>query len=164
MGIENRPAARRESLVKIKNRSSHFGVILSLLLSENYLFMLDVTCAIIFFDDKILVTQRSATMNLPLKWEFPGGKLEANENEVDCIRREIKEEINIEIEIVEKLPNSIYDYGSFKINLIPFVAKYVSGEIKLVEHADYKLLKSNELQHLDWANADWPLVKEITKF
>lgn len=125
--------------------------------------MLNVTCAIIFFGDKILVTQRSASMKLPLKWEFPGGKLEANENEIDCIKREVKEEINIEIEIVEKLPNSIYDYGSFKINLIPFVARYVSGDINLAEHSDYKLLKSNKLQNLDWAEADLPIVKEITE-
>ena len=76
----------------------------------------------ILFDDKILVTQRSEEMKLPLKWEFPGGKLEENESEIDCIKREIKEEINIEIDIVKQLSDSFYDYGSFQIKLIPFVA------------------------------------------
>jgi 8-oxo-dGTP diphosphatase len=125
--------------------------------------MINVTCAIIFFDNKILVTQRSEKMKLPLKWEFPGGKLEDGESEIDCIKREIKEEINIEIEILEKISNSIYDYGTFKINLIPFISKYVSGEIILSEHKDYKLLDKSELLNLDWAEADLPIVEEFLK-
>ena len=83
--------------------------------------MINVTCAIIVFNGKILVTQRSEKMILPLKWEFPGGKLEENENDIDCVKREIKEELNIEIEVLKQLSNSIYDYGTFKINLIPFL-------------------------------------------
>ena len=125
--------------------------------------MINVTCAIIFFDNQILVTQRSEKMKLPLKWEFPGGKLEENESEIDCIKREIKEELNIEIEVLKSLSNSIYDYGTFKINLIPFISKYVSGEIILSEHKDYKLLDKSELLNLDWAEADLPIVKEFLK-
>ena len=125
--------------------------------------MINVTCAIIFFDNRILVTQRSEKMKLALKWEFPGGKLEDDESEVECIKREIKEEINIEIEIVKKLKNSIFDYKAFKINLIPFVANYISGEIKLLEHKDFKLLEKSELMYLDWAAADLPIVEELIK-
>jgi len=125
--------------------------------------MINVTCAIIYIEDKILVTQRSEKMKLPLKWEFPGGKLEENESEIDCIKREIKEEINIKIEILKKLSNSVYDYGAFKINLIPFISKYVSGEIVLSEHRDYKLLDKSELLNLDWAEADLPIVEEFLK-
>jgi 8-oxo-dGTP diphosphatase len=102
-------------------------------------------------------------MKLPLKWEFPGGKVEQNENNEECIVREIREEINIEIEIVKKLTNSIYDYGTFKINLIPFIANYISGAIKLVEHKDYRLLDKSELMNLDWAAADLPIVEELIK-
>ena len=126
--------------------------------------IINVTCAIIVIENKILVTQRSEKMKLPLKWEFPGGKLEENESEIDCIKREIKEEINIDIEVVKKLSSSIYDYGSFKINLIPFIAKHVHGEIKLTEHKDYKLLQKTELLSLDWAEADFPIVEEFLKF
>lgn len=125
--------------------------------------MINVTCAIIFFDKKILVTQRSEKMKLPLKWEFPGGKLEENESEIDCIKREIKEELNIEIEVLKGLSNSIYDYGTYKINLIPFISNYVSGEIVLSEHKDYKLLDKSELSNLDWAEADLPIVEEFLK-
>jgi 8-oxo-dGTP diphosphatase len=125
--------------------------------------MINVTCAIILFENKILVTQRSENMKLPLKWEFPGGKLENNESEIDCIKREIFEELEIKIEVLERMNNSIYDYGTFKINLIPFISKYVSGEIKLNEHNDYKLLKKEELLELDWAEADIPIVEELIK-
>jgi 8-oxo-dGTP diphosphatase len=125
--------------------------------------MIKVTCAIILFNSKILVTQRSENMNLPLKWEFPGGKLEENESELVCIKREIKEELNIEIDVVNQLSNSIFDYGTFKINLIPFIANYISGEILLLEHKDYRLLDKNELLNLDWADADIPIVEEFLK-
>ena len=125
--------------------------------------ILNVTCAIILKNKKILVTQRSEKMKLPLKWEFPGGKVEKDEDEVDCIIREIKEELNIEIEILNKLSNSVFDYGSFKINLIPFIAKYESGKIILAEHKNYKLLNKSELLNLDWAEADLPIVEEFLK-
>ena len=125
--------------------------------------MIDVTCAIIFFDNKILAVQRSDKMKLPLKWEFPGGKLEEGESEIDCIKREIKEEINIEIDIIKKISNSVYDYGDFKINLIPFLARYSTGEIQLLEHKDYKLLAKSDLPNLDWAEADLPIVDELLK-
>jgi 8-oxo-dGTP diphosphatase len=125
--------------------------------------MINVTCAIILFDNQILVTQRSEKMKLQLKWEFPGGKLEENESEIDCIKREIKEELNIEVEVLKGLSNSIYDYGTYKINLIPFISNYVSGEIVLSEHKDYKLLDKSELSYLDWAEADLPIVEEFLK-
>lgn len=125
--------------------------------------MINVTCAIIIVNGKILVTQRSENMSLPLKWEFPGGKLEENESHIDCIKREIKEELSIDIEVLEQLSSSIYDYGAFKINLIPFFAKYISGEIKLTEHKDYKLLNKVDLLKMDWAKADLPIVEEFLK-
>ncbi|WP_339659128.1 (deoxy)nucleoside triphosphate pyrophosphohydrolase [Flavobacterium frigidarium] len=125
--------------------------------------MINVSCAIIIIKGKILVTQRSEKMKLPLKWEFPGGKIEGNESEIDCIKREIREEINIEIKIIQKLPNSNYDYGNFQINLIPFLANYVSGKIVLLEHKAYKLIDKSELLSLDWAEADIRIVEEFLK-
>ena len=123
--------------------------------------MLNVVCAIIYVGNKILVTQRSKNMKLPLKWEFPGGKLENNESEIECIKREIKEELNIEIKVRKRLSNNLHDYGTFQINLIPFVVEYISGEIVLAEHADYKLLEKNDLNKLDWAEADLPILREL---
>lgn len=123
--------------------------------------MLNVICAIIYVGDKILVTQRSDKMKMPLKWEFPGGKLEHDENEVECIKREIKEELNIEIQIIQKLSNNVHDYSDLRINLIPFVVKYTSGEIILAEHSAFQLIEVHNLHVLDWAEADLSVVKQL---
>lgn len=125
--------------------------------------MIDVTCAIILKENKILVTQRSEKMNLPLKWEFPGGKIEENETPENCLLREIKEELNLEIELLEKLEVKCFNYNTFSINLIPFISKYLAGEIVLVEHKDFKWLTKEELKFLDWASADIPVLEEFLK-
>lgn len=123
--------------------------------------MLNVVCAIIYVGNKILVTQRSKNMKLPLKWEFPGGKLENAESEIECIKREIKEELNIEIKIIKRLSGSIHNYEDFKIQLIPYVVEYESGEIILTEHAEFQLLEKQKLILLDWAEADLPILRQI---
>ncbi|WP_405605054.1 (deoxy)nucleoside triphosphate pyrophosphohydrolase [Polaribacter sp. Asnod1-A03] len=120
-----------------------------------------VTCAIIYFNDKILAVQRSNKMKLPLKWEFPGGKIEDEETEIDCVKREVLEELNINIEVKEKLTPIIHQYLDFKIKLIPFTARYISGEFILKEHSDFVLANKEELLKLDWAAADLPILKEF---
>lgn len=122
-----------------------------------------VTCAIILFNQKILVVQRSENMKLPLKWEFPGGKIEKGESEEQCIKREIKEELNIEIELTSCLSHSKFDYPGFSIELIPFVANYVNGKIRLAEHKQFLFLEKEELNRLDWAEADIPILNEFLK-
>jgi 8-oxo-dGTP diphosphatase len=121
-----------------------------------------VTCAIICFGKKILAVQRSEIMKLPLKWEFPGGKIEPGENEEACIKREIFEELNIHINLKGRLTPVLHQYPKFKINLIPFIAEYISGELKLKEHSDHVLVDKDELYNLDWAEADLPILKEFT--
>lgn len=123
--------------------------------------MIRVTCAIIKKDGLILACQRSAIMSMPLKWEFPGGKLEYDEDEIACIIREIKEELNIEINIIKRLRSFVHEYPSFRIELIPFLSEILLGEIVLKEHLQYKWMSKHELLNLDWAEADLPIVDEI---
>ncbi len=125
--------------------------------------IINVTCAIINFKDKTLAVQRSAKMKLPLKWEFAGGKIEEGESEIDCIKREILEELNIQIEVKERLTPVVHQYPNFKIKLIPFIAEYIKGELKLREHSDFVLVNKKELLNLDWAEADVPILKEYSK-
>ena len=80
--------------------------------------LIKVVCAIININNKILAVQRSQTMNQPLKWEFPGGKIEPGESFEDCIKREIKEELNIEIVLLKRLSTINHDYPNFSIQLI----------------------------------------------
>ena len=122
--------------------------------------VIKVTCAIIVnADGLVFAAQRSPTMSLPLKWEFPGGKIEPGETAEACLIREIKEELNVDIEIVASLPANTHQYPGVTIQLIPFVCRLILGEIMLKEHLDFKWLSKNELLALDWAEADVPIVK-----
>jgi 8-oxo-dGTP diphosphatase len=123
--------------------------------------MILVTCAIIEKAGLVLVTQRSEKMALALKWEFPGGKVEDGESEEACLLREIKEELNIQIKLGKPLKPNTHHYPNGKeIQLVPFVCEYMSGDLQLAEHADYKWLKKEALLGLDWAEADIPIVEE----
>ena len=124
--------------------------------------MIDVSCAIIIdSQNRILVAQRSATMPLPNKWEFPGGKVEQGETAKQSLIREIKEELDLSIIVVRRIASNSHSYGQKEINLIPFICKISGGEISLKEHQAYKWLKSNELLDLDWAEADVPIVRDL---
>jgi 8-oxo-dGTP diphosphatase len=122
---------------------------------------LKVTCAIIIRSSEVLVAQRGEQMSLPLKWEFPGGKVAANETEEECVLREIFEELNIEIEIVDKLEDSVHHYENVVINLIPFICNYKSGSLLLSEHKKAKWLCRKDLVTLDWAAADLPILNQL---
>ena len=122
--------------------------------------VIDVTCALIIDDqNRLFAAQRSTVMNLPLKWELPGGKIEPNETAEACLIREIAEELDIEIKIIKKLEPSTHSYPSIIVRLIPFVCKQIGGQIELKEHANFKWLNPNELLELDWADADVPILK-----
>jgi 8-oxo-dGTP diphosphatase len=118
-----------------------------------------VTCAIIERDGFVLAAQRSAMMSLPLKWEFPGGKIYHGELPEECLRREIAEEMNIKVAIGNSLPPATHNYPTFSITLYPFVCSIESGEIALAEHAAIAWLMPDQLHALDWAEADIPVVE-----
>ncbi|MGE8290075.1 MAG: (deoxy)nucleoside triphosphate pyrophosphohydrolase [Sphingobacterium sp.] len=122
--------------------------------------MLQVTCAIIQHANKILICQRSASMKLPLKWEFPGGKIEAEESKEACLLREIKEELNIDITIHKALAMVEHHYAEFSLQLYPFVCSLHSGEVDTLEHAQAIWVEAAQLKNYDWAEADLPVVDE----
>lgn len=100
-------------------------------------------------------------MSHPLKWEFPGGKIEPDETPQSALAREIKEELSVEINILQPLTSVKHDYKNKAIELIPFLAEISSGNIYLTEHQEYRWLHRNELLQLDWAEADVPVVMEL---
>jgi 8-oxo-dGTP diphosphatase len=119
---------------------------------------LHVTCAIIERDGLILAAQRSADMNMPLKWEFPGGKIDSGETPEECLRREILEEMGIRIRVGESLPASTHRYPALTVTLYPFICSIEVGEIVLHEHSAINWLPPSELHTLDWAEADLPVI------
>ncbi|GMQ27116.1 8-oxo-dGTP diphosphatase MutT [Algoriphagus sp. oki45] len=123
--------------------------------------IIPVTCALIFSEGKVLATRRSQTMDLPGKWEFPGGKVEEDESPEECLKREIQEELAIEIEILEKLSPADFTYPTKTIRLIPMAAYKVGGQVHLAEHDQFLWLEKKDLLSLDWAPADLPIVHEL---
>ncbi len=122
-----------------------------------------VACAIIEKDGKVLSTQRSETMSLPLKWEFPGGKINDGERPEECLSRELHEELGIAIATSRSLTPVTHQYPSFRITLYPFVCRITAGEIKLHEHKAFTWLPPEKLQELDWADADIPVLDAYRK-
>ncbi len=121
--------------------------------------MLKVTCALIIRQNKILVTQRNADSDHPFQWEFPGGKLNQDETVEDCISREINEELEIEIGILESMIPVKHDYGFRQIELIPFICEIKTGTIKLNEHLDFKWISFENLIEINFTEADKKLIQ-----
>jgi 8-oxo-dGTP diphosphatase len=119
-----------------------------------------VACAIIERDGLVLSARRSASMNLPLKWEFPGGKIEPGEGVEECLKRELVEEMGVQIEIGRPLTPATHDYPTFTVTLYPYVCSIISGDITLNEHSAITWLPPNRLHEVDWSDADLPIIAE----
>jgi 8-oxo-dGTP diphosphatase len=122
-----------------------------------------VTCALIIEEGGVLVTQRSRQMAHPMKWEFPGGKVKEEEKPEVCIRREIREELSIEVSVEKELPIVRHQYGSTALELIPFICQHLEGVIELAEHHSYRWVPLEELEKLDWLEADVEVVRLLKK-
>jgi 8-oxo-dGTP diphosphatase len=117
-----------------------------------------VTCAIIERDGLVLAAQRSRFIRMPLKWEFPGGKIEPGESPEACLDRELMEEMGIRVAIKRAMPPSMHRYPAFTITLHPFVCGILSGEMVLNEHRAIAWLKPEELPALNWLEADLAVI------
>lgn len=105
-----------------------------------------------------MITQRGGLSQQAFMWEFPGGKVKPDETEEQSIHREIREELEIEIEIAEKLTPVIYDYGFQRIRLVPFLCYLKKGHIVLNEHAEFEWLNLDDLKDKDISGADRELI------
>ena len=120
--------------------------------------MIEVSCAIIIADSKILAVQRGPESSHPFKWEFPGGKIHSEETAAQCVVREIEEELMLRIEVLFRLESVEFDYGTKQIRLIPFICKITSGEVMLTEHVAKCWFNLDEWQTIDWSGADRELI------
>jgi 8-oxo-dGTP diphosphatase len=122
-----------------------------------------VSCAIIERDGCFLAVQRSAQMDHPLKWEFPGGKIEPGESPEDCLKREIREELGMNVSIEKPLPPLTHAYATFSITLYPFRCHIHSGELILHEHRAFQWLTPPQSDTLEWAEADQLVLETYLK-
>ncbi|HSH12720.1 MAG TPA: (deoxy)nucleoside triphosphate pyrophosphohydrolase [Desulfurivibrionaceae bacterium] len=119
---------------------------------------LQVSCAIIERQGLVLAAQRSAVMSHPGKWEFPGGKIVPGESAAEGLRREILEELGVELNIGRQLPPHTHRYPALTVSLYPFVCTISTGEPVLHEHQAIIWSPPAELSRLDWAEADLPVL------
>lgn len=119
-----------------------------------------VAAAIIVDNDKYFVTQRGYGEWKGF-WEFPGGKIEQHETPQEALQREIREELETEIAVGDKICTVEYDYPAFHLSMDCFYAKIASGNLILKEHSDSKWLNLNELDKLEWVSADKIIIEKL---
>jgi 8-oxo-dGTP diphosphatase len=120
-----------------------------------------VVAGLVTADGKVLVTQRRADQSLPLKWEFPGGKIESGEGPVEALARELREEIGVEVEVGRVWEVLFHAYESFDLLMLVYHCVVASGEPRCVEVADLAWCAPSELSRYDILPADLPLVKRL---
>ena len=121
-----------------------------------------VVAALIEKNNKVLIAKRSTgDTNVYGKWEFPGGKVESNEDEKHAIEREIKEEFELEIKANNFVVNNICEYPKKIVDLRLYSCNYITGEFKLHDHSEYAWVDRKDILKYDLAPADIPLAKHI---
>lgn len=123
----------------------------------------EVVAAIIKYGDEILCVQRPYN-KLPYisnKYEFPGGKIESGESQVEALTRELVEELDITSDIKSLFLTVVHEYPDFELTMHSYICEVASKEITLNEHIDSKWLRIEEIEALDWAAADIPIVNKL---
>ena len=126
----------------------------------------EVVCAVIRNDkNEIFCCKRGPGRALEGYWEFPGGKVEANETHEETIMREIREELKTTIEPIKYIGVSNYEYKDiekpFSITMYAYECKLIQGKLELTEHTEKKWVKVEDLDYINFAAADLPIVKMI---
>ena len=121
-----------------------------------------MVAAIIKHGDKVFATQRGYG-ELKGGWEFPGGKIEAGETPQQALIREIKEELDTEIEVNAYMDTVEYDYPTFHLSMDCFWCEIVKGDLVLKEHEAARWLTEEELYSVEWLPADISLIEKIKR-
>jgi 8-oxo-dGTP diphosphatase len=125
--------------------------------------MMRVVAAVIRNEEKVLITQRAKNDRLALKWEFPGGKINENETAQECIIREIKEELNLDIEVSGLFMKNIYYYEKGSIELTTFFVRINGGGMMLNVHNNARWVQINQLKNYEFCPADVEVVKQLMR-
>lgn len=126
--------------------------------------IIKVVGAILIKEGRILCAQRGGEKSLPYLWEFPGGKIEQGETPHQALIRELSEELLIEVELETTIFDAVsYEYDFGVVNLTTIIGKLKSGEPVLTEHQEIRWLSPEELFEVEWAPADIPIVKQLSK-
>ncbi len=122
-----------------------------------------VTAAIIRKGQTILIAQRQALGEHHLQWEFPGGKLELGETPEECLRREILEELNLEIKVLDIFKVVYHVYKSKTILLLCYLCDLIGGEEMALACNDFQWVSLERIEDFSYVEADLPIVDKILK-
>jgi 8-oxo-dGTP diphosphatase len=129
--------------------------------NTNHPDIVKVTAAILVKDHRVLIAKRGPGDRLADKWEFPGGKVEGRETPEQCLKREMKEEFDIDVSVGEYLGSSVYHYDHISVELLAYRTSWEGGEIRLKAHGDFKWISLEQLGGFDFAPADWIFIEKL---
>lgn len=121
---------------------------------------IEVVAAIIKKDDKIFTTRRNYG-EFKNRWEFPGGKMELGETRGEALRREIREELELEVDISSYLTTVDYNYSDFHLKMHCFMCHICGGKLHLNAHNDIKWMTLEKLDELEWVPADMLVINKL---
>lgn len=123
--------------------------------------MKDVAAGIIINDGRILIARRAKGQKSEDKWEFPGGKVEPGETPEEALKREIMEELSLEIEVGEFFMESNFKYDFGEIRLLVYKARCMDKNLNLSVHSEAKWVKPMDIRNYDYAPADIPVAERL---
>ena len=123
--------------------------------------MIRVVCGIISKDDKIFICRRKPNKYLGGYWEFPGGKIEIGESNEDSLKRELSEELKMEVDLVKYFGSSQHHYENFAIELIAYKCDLIRWNNYLSDHDLFEWVSPNEITKWKLAPADIPFAEEL---
>ncbi len=123
--------------------------------------LIEVSAALIFHNGKLLIAQRHADAHLGGLWEFPGGKRESDETSEECLVREIREELGMEISVGELFEEISHTYPEKSVRLKFFIGKILSGELQPLDCAALKWVTKKELADFQFPAADAQLLEKL---
>ena len=121
---------------------------------------IEVVAGVIYHNDNFLISKRKHKFFNGL-WEFPGGKIEKNESHIEALIREIKEELNIKINVENFITTINYQYPDFYLVMHVYKCKYLSGKIDLNVHSEIRWITKNDIDEIEWVPADIEIIKKI---
>lgn len=123
--------------------------------------MIKVVCGIIYQNDKVFICRRKREKSLGGFWEFPGGKIEDGEKHEESLKRELIEELEMEVRVIEYFDSSIYNYENFSIELIAYKCDLIEWNNYLSDHDLFEWVSPIEITKWKLAPADVPLAKKL---
>lgn len=119
-----------------------------------------VACGVIFNDDGyVFVCRRKQEKSLGGHWEFPGGKVEEGESLQECLKRELLEELDMEVDVKDHLKTVLHDYGTFQIELVAFSCDFRRSSLVMTDHDKFEWVNVSALLVKNLAPADVPIAE-----